>query len=63
MQTALKLDQAFMNNVKKRQTAFLSPENYHYDILICKYTIRDYLESEHRKSPNNFCEVYCTNVT
>ena len=28
-----KLYQAFMNNVEKRQTAFLSLEDYHYDIL------------------------------
>ena len=33
MQKSFKLDQAFMNNVEKRQTAFLSLEDYHYDIL------------------------------
>ena len=34
MQKSFKPDQAFMNNVEKLQTAFLSMENYHCDILI-----------------------------
>ena len=33
MQNSLKLDQASMNNLEKRQTAFLSLEDYHNDIL------------------------------
>ena len=49
-----------MKNVeKKREPACLSLENYQYDILnICKDTIRESFESEHRKSTNNVREVY-----
>ena len=31
MQKSFKLDKAFINNVEKLQTAFISLEDYHYD--------------------------------
>ena len=61
MQKCVKLDQAFMKNVEKTSNRFLNLEDYHYDILnihcICKDTIRESFESEHRKSINNVREV------
>ena len=48
-------------NVEKNVKQHLSLEDYHYDILnICKHTIRESFESEHRKptTANNVRKVY-----
>ena len=54
-QKSFKLDQAFVNDVRKRQIAFLSLEDYHYDILNMETHCSESFESEHRKSTNDVC--------
>ena len=52
-----------MNNVEKRQTAFLNLEDYLYDILNMSTHYSGVFLSEHRTSRCNVCDAYCTNVT